>query len=225
MVFNHIKQLLTGQKNTMLLTFDPSLIIVELPTSIYKLAEQHASGMLDSNQLAYIGAALAIAPLASDAIIVEIGAYQGNTSVYMARVLKLLGKTTKILCIDPFERFKPDKLNPQGSYQKFLETVRKAGFEDTCLPLISFSAEAAPLVPDRIAVLIIDGSHHYEFVRRDLELYAPKVLPGGVIFMDDYSPQYYPGVVRSADEYFTSGCPFTVLQKTYFLIAQRQPGR
>jgi predicted O-methyltransferase YrrM len=207
----------------MQLPLDPSGQSIFIPDEIYYLAQKHGTGMLDHNQLTYLGAALAMSPIGEkDAIVVEIGAYQGNASVFMAKVLKLLARQAKILCIDPFERFQPDKLNPQGSYSKFLETVRKAGFEEVCLPLVAFSQDAAPVVPDRIGVLIVDGDHHYPSVVRDLELYAPKVIPGGLIFMDDYA-QVYAGVMQAIDEYFIPERPFTILHKTYFVVAQSNP--
>ena len=49
-----------------------------------------------------------------------------------------------------------------------------------------------------IGVLVIDGAHHYEAVRADLELYVPKVVPGGYVFLDDYGPAY-PDVIRAIE--------------------------
>lgn len=83
------------------------------------------------------------------------------------------------------------------------------------MPLVAFSQDAAPAVPEKIAVLIVDGAHHYEQVAQDLALYAPRLLPGGLIFIDDYNP-LYPSVVRATDEYFTGRPAFRILHQTYF---------
>jgi hypothetical protein len=115
-------------------------------------------------------------------------------------------------------------MNPQGHYAAYLENVTAAGFEDRCLPLVAFSRDAAAVVPARIGLLVIDGSHHYPAVRADFELYAPKMLPGGLIFVDDYTSGY-PDVVRATDEFLAAERTFERLHQTYFVIARRSAGK
>jgi predicted O-methyltransferase YrrM len=40
-------------------------------------------------------------------------------------------------------------------------------------------------LPDEVDVLFIDTSHHYEQTVGELELYVPKVRPGGVVLLHD----------------------------------------
>lgn len=49
----------------------------------------------------------------------------------------------------------------------------------------------------------IDGNHLYEFVKQDLELYHPKVKPGGYIAGDDYGGRGWwgNGVQQAVDEF------------------------
>ena len=138
----------------------------------------------------------------------------------MTKVLACLGHRVPILSIDPFERATPDAMNPQGSYGAYLDTIRQHHADDVCLPLVAFSKDAAPVVPDTIGVLVVDGGHHYPIVREDLELYAPKVRPGGFVFVDDYSASF-PGVMRAVDEYFVEPRPFTIVHQSYFVVARR----
>ncbi len=51
--------------------------------------------------------------------------------------------------------------------------------------------------------IYIDGNHLYEYVRKDLELYYPKVKPGGWITGDDYGVKgwWNNGVQRAVDEF------------------------
>lgn len=51
--------------------------------------------------------------------------------------------------------------------------------------------------------IYIDANHFYEFVKQDLELYYPKVKPGGYIGGDDYDiPGWWEGgVERAVDEF------------------------
>jgi hypothetical protein len=195
---------------------------IDLSVEIQELAKAYHSVMMDAGELLVLASTLAMYPWQPEAIVVEIGTYVGQTAVFMAKVLQLLGQRIPILSIDPFERVQADPLNPQGIYAAYLENIRSNNLDDMCMPLVAFSQDAAPVVPANIGVLVVDGAHHYPVVRKDLELYAPKVLPNGFIFVDDYGPAY-PDVIRAVDEYFDSGCPFTILHKTYFVVAQRIP--
>ena len=47
------------------------------------------------------------------------------------------------------------------------------------------SVEASFLVPDKIDLLHIDGSHTYDDVKRDYIMYSSKVVKGGVIIIHD----------------------------------------
>ena len=187
---------------------------------VERWADTHASGMMDASELTCLAATLSLYPWDGRSVIVEIGAYVGSTSVFMAKVLQHLGHRVPILSIDPFERAVPGPTDPQGIYGAYLRTIQEHGVDDVCLPLVAFSKDAAPVVPDTIGVLVVDGGHEYPVVRRDLEDYGPKVLPGGFMFIDDYSDAF-PGVMRAVDEYFVESCPFTIVHKTYFVVAQR----
>jgi len=202
------------------LTFTHSNLTVQLPDEVRLWAEAEASGMMDAEELLYLAATLASCSWPERSIVVEIGAYVGQTTVFMARVLQLLGQRIPILSVDPFERAQPDALNPQGIYSAYLERVQANQLADMCMPLVAFSQHAAPVVPDRIGALVVDGGHYYPTVSTDLELYGPKLVRGGLIFIDDYGPMY-PDVMRAVDEYFTPHAPFDVLHRSYFVIARR----
>jgi Methyltransferase domain len=200
--------------------FTPWGGVETLPQAAWDLAREFASGMMDGNELLHLAGALAAYPWEAGGIVVEIGAYEGRTTVFMARILRMLRRRVPILSIDPFEGAQPDQTNPQGHYAAYLENINREGVRDLCLPLVAFSQDAAPVVPREIGVLVIDGAHHYPVVSQDFALYGPKVLPRGLIFADDYSP-VYPDVMRAADEYLGRESSFQRLHASYFLIAQR----
>ncbi len=67
----------------------------------------------------------------------------------------------------------------------------------------------------------IDGNHRYEFVKADLEAYAPKVRPGGFLAGDDYGVEGWwgDGVTRAVDEFVASGAATVVsLDDRQFLL-------
>jgi polysaccharide pyruvyl transferase CsaB len=186
--------------------------------ALLRLAEEFASAMINAPDLAALAAVLATFAWSGKELVVEIGAYVGLTTVFIAKVLDALGIRASVIAIDPFDRCTPDMLNPRGNYAQFVRNIQTHGVEDRCIPIAAFSADAAPTIPDRVGVLFIDGSHHYESVRADLELYVPKVVPGGFVYVHDYFDAY-PGVIRAVDE-FTAGRPelVRIYEGTYVLF-------
>lgn len=53
-------------------------------------------------------------------------------------------------------------------------------------------------LPEELDVLFIDSEHTYERAKRELETWAPRVKPGGVIIMHD--TESFPGVKKAAQE-------------------------
>lgn len=202
------------------LTFTPSGFVATIPETVVKRADEYSSVMMDNAELSCLaGAALAF-PWTPDALAVEIGSYEGTTAAFLAESMFDAGHLNHIISIDPFERAPTSPGNPAGKYEVYLKTMHDRGLEDRCVPLVAFSHHAAPAVPDRIGFLIVDGNHEFESVQQDLALYAPKVLPGGFIFLDDYT-EAYPGVVRATDEFVEASADFTLLHKSWFAILQR----
>ena len=63
------------------------------------------------------------------------------------------------------------------------------------------NTQAAPQIADgTIRFLFIDGDHTYEGVRKDLELFAPKLCGDAIIVFDDFSDNF-PGLLVAVDEF------------------------
>jgi cephalosporin hydroxylase len=202
-------------------TFQLSGKGVALSNEVLALTRSYESGMMDANELLNLAATLTATAWDEAAFVVEIGAYLGTTTVFMAKVLEAIGVRVPVLSIDPFERYEPNPCNPQGSYAAYVASVAASGVDDICLPLATFSENAAPVIANNIGVLVIDGDHEYAAVRKDLALFSSKVREGGYIFLDDYGPSY-PGVVRAVDEFFSDNPSFLICARSYFVVAQRR---
>lgn len=65
------------------------------------------------------------------------------------------------------------------------------------------SVELAPIVGGhyRPGFVYIDGDHHYDAVRADLEAWWPYLTPGGILAGHDYMPPEYDDVVQAVDEF------------------------
>lgn len=144
---------------------------------------------------------------------VEIGVYAGKGLITLGLAHLEVGRGM-VYGIDPYS---PDassegQLNPED--KKFWSTLNHDEIYNMCEANINRfgvrscvrlirkkSDEFEP--PDRIGVLRIDGNHG-ETVLRDVERYSPKVLPHGLLFLDDLS---WTGgaVLRAAARLKTSG--------------------
>ncbi len=204
------------------ITFKNSGFKTVFEQKIVDLAASTESTMMDKVELLYLAASVQAAKLLETDIIVEIGALDGKTTVFLHQILNFLGdEITPILSIDPFERCIPGELNPAGIYQRYLDNTLKVNAAHRCMPLIAFSQDAYKFVGNNIGLLIIDGCHHYEAISNDLRLYSNKVRSGGIIFIDDYQQDVFPDVYRAVNEFMTDNSSYNVLHKSWFFIAQK----
>lgn len=133
--------------------------------------------------------------------VVEIGVHRGRN------MQEVLTKQKEVLwyAVDPWEFTKSYPCWGQSlhdaSYKRFL--IEKAKFPGRVEELRMSSASAVDLIPDGIDLLFIDGDHEYSAVKRDIELYVPKVRSGGIVSGHDYNnlPRF-PGVKQAVDEVF-----------------------
>lgn len=202
------------------LKLQPSEHELALSAESLARADRYASAMMDDGELKFLAAVAQAFAWSENDIAVEIGSHTGRTAAFLAETLSEIGASNLVLSIDPFERVGNSRLNPQGKYRKYLKTMRRRGLEDRCVPLVGFSQHVASAVPERIGLLLVDGNHDHDSVRTDLALFAPKVLPGGFIFLDDYTDTY-PGVVEATEEFVSAARDFQLRHRSYFAILQR----
>ena len=123
----------------------------------------------------------------------EIGVGEGANSL---NILKNLDIRT-LYCIDPYEQFglgkeyystRSDKPEVQSMIGYGTVSTTLSGFEDKVVQLLLTSNEAASKISDKeLDFVYIDGDHEYLSVRRDIELYWPKVKIGGLVAGHDYN--------------------------------------
>lgn len=144
-----------------------------------------------------------------NAIIVEIGSYVGAIGN------QFIGGNRKVFCIDPWEEqvyskddpqyaLIEDAINNRGGINNIYETwLTNAGSDlfVNIFPIKGYSQNIAKFFNLPIDLLYLDGCHNYESVKRDIELWVPKVKNGGIIMGDDYGG-FFTGVTKAVDEYF-----------------------
>ncbi len=126
---------------------------------------------------------------------VEIGVYRGTSSTVF------LDNCTFMYFIDPCVNYpeNPDKdwFCPEEAFLKLLDQPR---YRDRFKFIKGFSADVSEQVP-LVDFIFIDANHEYAYVKQDIELYWPKIKPGGFLCGHDYSGGH-PGVTQAVDEFF-----------------------
>jgi hypothetical protein len=164
---------------------------------------------------------------------VEIGVWAGDLSAAILRAVR----PTRLHLLDPWA-FAPDERYEQawyggaraGSqvemdqvYERVLQRFETEIADGAVVIHRSTSAEAAAEFEDAsLDWVYVDGNHLYEYVRTDLELFAPKVRPGGLLAGDDYGAAGWwdDGVRRAVDRFLVTqaGAYEPVFLRDQFLL-------
>jgi hypothetical protein len=113
---------------------------------------------------------------------VEIGSWAGASLNLMYRTISLLSRPLQGIAIEPEGR-------PQ-----FYEVLK--ALQPHVVHLKAFSHQAVPYLKEAFArdgilpeIILVDGDHAYESVRRDILDYYPLLAPGGIMVFHDFLPE------------------------------------
>lgn len=126
----------------------------------------------------------------------EIGSGFGGSVICAYLASQASDTEINFITIDRFFQYGPTQ---NWTKETFIENT---SFIPHLTLIYSVSDEAKDKIADNsIDLLFVDGNHHYEQVKRDLENYWSKLKTGGVLLGHDYQGPH-PGVKRAADEVF-----------------------
>lgn len=133
----------------------------------------------------------------------EVGSWSGNSAVLIGtRVKRMVGKLYSVDwykgSTDGAEHLKTiaSSINVRDI---FLDNMRYFNLEDTVEQWQMSSEEASKKIDNHsLDFIFIDGDHTYEFVKRDIQLWYPKLKKGKIIAGHDY----HSSVKRAVDEIF-----------------------
>jgi len=133
-------------------------------------------------------------------IIVEIGGFQGRTSIELAKGSKE-GQKHKIYVIDPWTGVKVHSTKDVFiDKNTFVNNIKNAKMDDIIIPIQSLSEKCLPQWDKSIGMLFIDGDHSYDGVKKDIK-WIKHVIPGGIVAFHDYLlPKYKNSVVKAVNE-------------------------
>jgi len=124
-----------------------------------------------------------------DGVIVEIGSWKGKSTICLG-IGSMENNRNKIIAIDPHtshcEKLKTYLYeNEVSTFSEFQKNIKQAKIDHLIEPIVDFSFNAVHQVNKSIDLIFIDGSHKYEDVLKDLQMFFPKVREGGVIAFHD----------------------------------------
>lgn len=151
----------------------------------------------------------------------EVGVYKGNSAAVLAHVAAPRGRT--VFLFDTFGGFDPrDLVGIDGA------TDHRQGFSDTSMPgvrrLVGHDDHCRYVQGYFPASITADAaSRTYAFVHVDCDLYKPtqaaleffypRLSPGGILCLHDYSSGLWAGVTQAVDEFSrATGEPIVLLQ-------------
>jgi predicted O-methyltransferase YrrM len=163
---------------------------------------RRVGGWLEDNEgeLLFAAAAL-VAGRPGAQTLVEVGSYQGRSTVVLGSVLRALSPQSRLYAIDPHEGTvgRADRRLNRGTptFDAFMANITNAGVSDVIEAIRSLSYETEWNRP--IDLLFVDGLHDRLNVERDFRHFSGFLKPDAVVLFHDYA-NYYPGVVAFVDE-------------------------
>jgi len=118
-------------------------------------------------------------------VIVEIGSWMGKSTICLAKGSEM-GSRLKIYAIDP--HIGSEEHHTTGkvwTFDQFQANIRNAAVQDSIVPLVKMSTDAAKDFNHPVSLLFIDGAHDYDSVKADFEAWYPKVINGGTVAFHD----------------------------------------
>ena len=136
-----------------------------------------------------------------DATVLEIGSWIGHSTCIIGVTLR--GPRARCYAIDaftgvttiahevPYYKNFLAKVDPTLSQRQLFDRhIAHFHLQDKIVAVPADSAQAAALLPPGISAvdfIFIDGGHALDVVRKDIELYVPRVKSGGVVVFHDFS--------------------------------------
>jgi predicted O-methyltransferase YrrM len=136
-------------------------------------------------------------------VIVEVGSWKGKSTIALSHGSRA-GASAAVHAVDPHVGSPEHKemFGEVSTFDQFSANVARAGVGDLVRPIVRRSEDAARDFPHPVELAFIDGDHDYEAVKRDFEVWFPKVVDGGLMAFHDSSYQdgRWPGPTRLVEE-------------------------
>lgn len=156
--------------------------------------------------------------------VVEVGSYQGRSTVVLASVLQSLQlKDIKVYAIDPhngeMSTEQPFRNTPP-SLSQFQNNIESHGLTHYVELICKHSFEVPWNQP--ICFLFIDAIHEYSHVSRDFRHFEPYLMPGSYVAFHDYGGGFI-GITQFVDELINTHVLETIKTGGGMILLRRLP--
>lgn len=132
--------------------------------------------------------------------VLEVGSYCGKSTVYLGAAVK--SKQGIVYAVDHHRGSEEHQLGEEyhdadlydssvelmDSFKEFRTTMRKAGLDETVVPVVSSSAVASRHWHTPLGMVFIDGGHSEEAAQTDYRSWVTHIVPGGILAIHDIFP-------------------------------------
>jgi len=144
--------------------------------------------------------------LPNGATVVEVGSFEGLSTLVMARSAHINGINVKIHAVDPFlgniEHQKDDAVIRGELYDNFKANVAASGLASMIIPRRMPSVAAAATFKDAsVDMIYVDGDHTLQGCFADLTAWVRVLKPGGVFLGHDFL--HRDGVALAVDKFMS----------------------
>jgi hypothetical protein len=162
------------------------------------------------------------------AVFVEVGAWLGKSSAYLASAVRSSGKQIRLVMVDTWvgselEPAHQQFINSLGgdAFATFQSNMERASVWELIEPLRKSSVEAAAgFENESVNFVFLDGGHDYWSVTADIRAWWPKVRSGGWLGGHDYGT--WVGVTRAVDDLLG---PVEVVREATSWLIRKDPAR
>jgi SAM-dependent methyltransferase len=153
-----------------------------------------------------------VASTADKAVFVEVGAWLGRSTAFLAEEIQRSGKRIELYVVDTWgdvqytaEMDAVIRANGGNIFELFRRNMARCGFLRLLHPCPCESTVAARMFPfGSLDFCFIDADHSYECVQADIVASRSRVKPGGILAGHDYNPADFPEVVRAVHGAFAA---------------------
>lgn len=120
--------------------------------------------------------------------IVECGSWKGCSSVYLLEAIQESEKVLECYFFDTWTgNVFGQNTNIGDMYPEFLINLIDAGFEGKFNATVMDSIEASQTFNDNeLFAIMLDDNHCTEYVSKEIDVWLPKIKPGGILAFHDY---------------------------------------
>jgi cephalosporin hydroxylase len=115
-------------------------------------------------------------------VVIETGTFHGGLTLYLAMLLENINERGQVLTVDVDDAGAKEVLASSQIRESLKDRIRFFGGSSTDSKIVE---DIAALAKDKKVVVILDSLHERAHVRKELELYAGLVQPGGYVVVND----------------------------------------